>query len=192
MSKPRQTAYQRACKRIETDGRKHCFNLYGATAIALWNHWGKRKDTITRLFDMSRDVWRDCAKDHDHSMIEMCEVETGIEIQNESGTSWRDVPYLNGSLDPGELTDTQWLYMKQQQIKWIRPQIMACMMVALHRKYGFGFDRCARIYQQIQEIEQEYSAKPERIRRACFELTGIDVADVVTRKGDYEQTGSES
>lgn len=182
----RQTAHQRAVRRIETDGKKWCMNLYGATAIALWEHWGKKSGTIRKLFDESHEVWKACAKDHDSSMIQMCEKETGIEIRNESGVSWRDVPYLNGSLNPGMMNEAQWLYMRQQQIKWIRPQIMACMMVALHRKYGFGYERCGRIYQQIQDIEAEYRAKPERIRKACYELTGIDVAEVVTQKGEKE------
>ena len=180
----RQTAYQRACRRIETDGRKHCINIYGATAIVLWNHWGKRKVTISRLFDLTHDVWQACAKDHDSSMIQMCEKETGIEIRNESGVSWRDVQYLNSSINPGMMNEAQWRYMRQQQIKWIRPQIMACIMVALHRKYGFGFQRCRWIYQLIEDIEAEYKAKPEQIRKACMELKGIDVADVVTKKGE--------
>lgn len=178
--KMRRTAYQRACDRIESDGKKYSIMIYGATAIVLWQSWGKRKEAITKLFDLTFEIWNACAKDFDHSMIEMCEMETGIEIQNGDGKGWRDVPYLNGSLETEPLTNAQWLYMRQQQIKWVRPQIMACMMVALHRKYKFGFERCARIYQQIEEIEAEHRAKPERIRRACKELTGIDVVDVVT------------
>ena len=184
--KKRQTAYQKATQRIQTDGLKHCTVLYGAMGIVLWRHWNKRVVAITSLFDLSRSVWRDCAKDHDSSMIQMCEDETGIEIQNGDGASWHDVAYLNGSLNPGMMNEAQWLYMRQQQIKWIRPQIMACLMVALHRKYGFGFERCARIYRQIDETAQEYRSDPKRIREACLELTGIDVADVVTKKGEKE------
>ena len=180
----RQTAFQKATKRIETDGIKHCFVLYGAMGIVLWRHWNKRVVAITSLFDLSRAVWRDCAKDHDSSMIQMCEDETDIEIQNGDGVSWHDVAYLNGSLNPGMMNEAQWLYMRQQQIKWIRPQIMACLMVALHRKYGFGYERCARIYQQIEATALEYRNDPKRIRKACLELTGIDVADVVTKKGE--------
>ena len=175
----RQNPIQKATRRIETEGRRHCLCIYSATAIALWLHWGKKQEAINRLFDLSHDVWNDCAKDHDHSMIQMCEVETGIEIQNGDGKSWRDLHYLNGTI-PEQMTPAQVLYMRQQQIKWIRPQIMACMMVALHRKYGFGFERCSRIYQQIQDIEAEYRGNPDRLRQACREMTGIDVAETVT------------
>lgn len=181
--KKRQTAYQKATRRIESDGVRHCFVLYGATGIVLWREWGKRAEAIRRLFDLSREVWKACAKDHDHSMIAMCEAETGIEIYNGDGASWHDVWFLNGYF-PENMTYEQLLYMRQQQIKWIRPQIMACLMVALHRKYGFGFERCARVYQQIEEAAQEYRSDPKRIRKACMELTGIDVADVVTKQGE--------
>lgn len=175
----RQNPLQKATRRIETEGRKHSLCIYSATAIVLWKKWGKRQEAISRFFRASHDVWKQCATDQDCSMIKMCEAETGIEIQNGDGSSWRDVMYLNGTI-PENMTYAQILYMRQQQLKWIRPQIMACMLIALHRKYGFGFERCGRIYQQIQEIEAEYRANPERLRKACYELTGIDVAETVT------------
>lgn len=175
----RQNPLQKAYRRIETEGKKHSICLYSATAIALWRHWGKKKEAISRLFDLSHEVWQECAKDHDHSMIQMCEEITGIEITNGDGKGWRDVHYLNGTI-PESMTEAQILYMRQQQLKWIRPQIMACMLISMHRKYKFGYERCSRIYAQIQEIEAEYRSNPERLRKACIELTGIDVADTVT------------
>lgn len=178
----RQVTLQKAYRKIETEGRKHCILLYSATALALHRHWNKKQKAISNLFQVSRQVWKDCAADHDHSMIQMCETETGIEIQNGDGKSWRDVAYLNGSINPGMMSEAQWLYMRQQQVKWVRPQVMACIMVSLHRKYGFGYDRCARIYQQIQDILDEHGNNPERIRKACLQETGINVVDVVTER----------
>ena len=69
--------------------------------MALWQHWGKKQEAINRIFELSHDVWNECAKDHDHSMIQMCETETGIEITNGDGKGWRDVWFLNGH-DPGK------------------------------------------------------------------------------------------
>lgn len=175
----RQNPLQKATRRIETAGKKHSICLYAATAMALWQHWGKKQEAINRIFELSHVVWNECAKDHDHSMIQMCETEIGIEITNGDGSGWRDVMYLNGTI-PESMTEAQILYMRQQQLKWIRPQIMACMMITLHRKYKFGFDRCSKIYQQINDIEIEYRSNPDRLRKACFEMTGIDAAETVT------------
>lgn len=185
----RQNALMKATRQIEVEGQKQCFRIYGAMGIVLWRYWDKRREAITNFFSVTHDVWNACAQDHDHSMIEMCDIQTGIEIQNGSGVSWHDVAYLNGQ-DLGDMTYEQWLYMRKQQLKWIRPQIMACMMVSLHQKYGFGFDRCSRIYGQIEEVEREFSCKPDRIRKACFELTGIDVAMTTTteRRTDGQTT----
>jgi len=173
----KRTAYQKACERIETEGRRQCFLLYSAAALALHRHWGKKKVTIIRLFEITGEVWHDCAEDNTRSMIEMCEKETGIEIRNESGKSWEDLPYMNATLDTSRMSYAQWIYMRQQQVKWIPAQVMACIMVALHRKYGFGYDRCARFYEQVREIEAQYGMDPERIRMACIKETGIDVTD---------------
>ena len=175
----RQNPLQKATRRIETEGRKHCLCIYSATAMVLWQYWGKKQEAINRLFDLSHDVWKECATDHDHSMIQMCEAETGIEIQNGDGVSWRDVMYLNGTI-PENMTYAQVLYMRQQQLKWIRPQLVACMLITLRQKYGFGFERCWRFYGELEEVIAEHRANPERLLKACFELTGIDVAATVT------------
>ncbi|MDO5131430.1 MAG: hypothetical protein Q4D81_00425 [Eubacteriales bacterium] len=180
------SAYQKACMSIEIEGRKQCMMLYGAAGLALRRHHNKGRQAILNLFDLTGEIWRDCAKTNKHSMIEMCYRETGIEIQRGDGKSWEDLPYLNASLDMRPMSNAQMVYMRQQQVKWVAPQVMACIMVALHRKYGFGFDRCARVYSQIDAIRGEYGNDPEAIREACRKETGINVEDVYTRKREVK------
>ena len=71
---------------------------------------------------------------------------------------------------------------RQQQIKWIRPNIMACILIGLHRKYSFGYDRCLRVYEQIQEIEQEFRDNQKRIVRAAKEEIGIDLDEMIHKR----------
>ena len=182
-----QSTYRKATDALEQEGRKQCFIIYGASAIALWRYYGKRKQAITRVFDITSEVWQDCARTNQHSMIEMCEKETGIEVQNGEGKSWRDLPYLNASLNQSRMSEAQWIYMRHQQMKWIAPQVMACIMISLHRKYHFGFERCGRFYQQVDAIRAEYDNDPDRIREECRKLTGIDVADTTTRKREEKK-----
>lgn len=177
----RQTAYQKATKNIATEGRKQCFMIYSAAALALYRHWNKKHGAIIRLFELTGDVWRACADDGMRSMIQLCEEETGIEIQNGDGKSWRDLPYMNATLDTGRMSNAQWVYMRMQQAKWVAPQVVAYFLVALHRKYGFGYERCARIYGQIQEIEAEYGMDPEKLQAACLAETGVNVIDTITQ-----------
>ena len=182
MAKKRhRTAYQKANAELEVEGRKQCMLLYSATALALRRHWGKGKQAILSLFEITGSVWRSCAETNLHSMIEMCEQETGIEIQNGNGKSWKDLPYLNGTLNTKPMTNAQWAYMRQRQKQWIAAQVTACILIALHRKYGFGFDRCARIYAQIQEIEAEYGMDEKKIQQACKDETLVNVYDIVTQ-----------
>lgn len=175
----RQNPIQKATRKIEAEGRKHCFRIYSATAMALWRHWGKRTEAISRLFDTTHDVWNECKKSHNHSMIAMCEAETGIEIQNGDGKSWRDLLYLNDDFRNHPLTYEQAVVMRQNQTKWIPAQITASILIAMHRKHGFGYDRCARLYQQMQDIEAEFKFKPDRIKNACIAETGLNVFEEV-------------
>lgn len=180
--------FVKANKLLEEEGQKQTLVLFGSAAIALWRNWGKRKVSISSLFKTALVVYNDCASDIRYSMISICEKETGIEIQNGDGKSWKDLTFLNGTF-PAEMTGAQWLYMRQQQVRWIRPQIMACVLVSLHRKYHFGYERCAKIYGQIQKIEEEFDADPKRICDACLALTGINVIEAV--KGDSRQSKEE-
>lgn len=188
MAKPRRrTTYQKACQSIETEGRRQCFLLYGAAALALYRHWDLRQTSIRRFLEVTSAVWEECASTNLHSMIEMCENETGIEIQNGEGKSWKDLPYLNGTIDWEPQTNAQWIYMRQQQKKWIAPQIMACLLIALHRKYGFGYGRCSKIYGQIRQIEEEFGMDPDKVQAACLAETGIDVTDAFMKKQRGEE-----
>lgn len=188
MAKKRhRTAYQQSTAALEREGKRQCYIIYGASGIALYRRWNKKRLAISRLFELTSDIWQDCAATNLHSMIEMCEQETGIEIQNGEGKSWHDLPYLNATLDQYRMTNTQWVYMRQQQIKWIAPQVMACIMIALHRKYGFGFVRLSRFYSQVDAIRAEYASDPDRLREECRRLTGIDVADKTTKEREEKQ-----
>lgn len=180
MAKKRhRTAYQKATADLEAEMHRQCAILYSATALALYRHWNKGTEAITRLLDITGEAWHTCAMDNSKSMIQMCEEETGIEIKNETGKSWRDLAYLNNSYPA--MTNAQWAYMRIRQKQWIAPQVMACIMVALHRKYGFGFERLSRLYNQIDAIRTEYSLDPDKLREACREETHIDVHEVYTR-----------
>ena len=181
----RRQAHINAYKRLGKEGDKWAMILYSGLALAMHRHWGKGKAAVTKLVDVTWDAWRECAKDHDSSIIKMCEIETGIEVQNGSGKSWRDVKYLSGE-SLGEMTEEMWLYLRQQQIKWVRPSIMACILIGLHRKYGFGYDRCLKVYQQIQEIENEYKDDPKRICKAAAEEVGVDIHEMMYQKRKVE------
>lgn len=180
--KRHKTAYQKAYERIEAEGRKQCFLIYGSVGICLWRNYQKKTKAIISFFEETGDIWRDCASTNQHSMIEMCYRETGIELQCGNGKSWEDLPYLNASIDTGRYTNAQMVYIRQKQVEWIPAQVTACIMLALHRRYGFGFDRCARFYRHLQEILTEFENSPERVREACLKETGVDVIDTVTER----------
>lgn len=177
----RPQAHIKTYQRLGKEGDKWAMVLYSALALTMYRNWGMKKTAVTRLIDVTWDAWKECAVNYGSSMIKMCEEITGIEIQNGDGKSWRDAAYLSGE-DIGPMTDAQWMYMRQQQIKWVRPSIMACILIGLYRKYGFGYERCLRVYEQIQEIEQEYKSNPKRISRAALEEVNVNIDEMMHRR----------
>ena len=102
----RRQAHINAYKKLEKEGDKWAAVLYSGLALTMYRNWNMKATAVTRLVDVTWDAWQECATDHDSSIIKMCEAETGIEVQNGSGTSWRDVPYLSGE-SLGDMTEEQ-------------------------------------------------------------------------------------
>ena len=182
MKHKRVSAIQKATQKLRKEGDRQCHLIYGAACIVFYRYWGWRTERITRLMDLTSDVWNECAKDTEVSMIEMLERETGIEIQNGNGKSWHDLPYLNAKLDMENMTEAKVLYMRQQEITWMAPLITSCLLLALHRKYGFGYDRGMRVYTQIKEIQDEFGMDPKKIKEACLKETKINITDKINEK----------
>ena len=151
--------------------------IYSAAAIALHRHLGWGRARIVSLMEMTSEVWHECAQTNEKSMIQMLEEETGIEIQNGSGQSWRDLAFLNAKIRMDRMTRPQWIYMRKKQMQWIAPNVTACIFLSLYRRYGFGATRCGRLSAQIEEIQREFRYKEAALRRACEEETGVSVVD---------------
>ena len=162
--------------------------IYSATALALYRYWGWRLERIKGLMDMTGEVWHECAGTNLKSMPQMLEEETGIEVQCGDGKSWRDLAFLNAQIDKfdGKMTVAQFLYMRQQQLRWIPPNVTACILLSLYRRCGFGGDkRLPRIVSQIAGIREEFGNDVDALKAACKAETGICVIEYMDSKEAY-------
>ena len=55
------------------------------------------------------------------------------------------------------------------------PQIYAAMAIALHRTYGFGYDRINRVFVESQHIWEEFVGAGDEMIELCETETGISV-----------------
>ena len=133
-------AIRKAEQEIDKEFDKQTSLIYSAGAIALFNRFKWNPEQIVEYYKAQEDVYDECSQTTKRSMVQMCEEETGICImRDDSGRDWEDLIYLNPEFDVESLTDQQWLYMRMQQKKWVRPQIMACFMLTAKRKYKFTY-----------------------------------------------------
>ena len=146
-----------------------------SSIIALSRYWGWKKDRLSKLQQIQEDVWNEVAKDNDVSMIQLLDVECGIELTNHEGVSYKDVIYLNASIDPGiELNPWQYLAMRQNQAKWTEAQITACVILALHRKEGWGFKRARELLERMQQVKEEYDYDRQALIDAALNECDIE------------------
>lgn len=55
------------------------------------------------------------------------------------------------------------------------PQIYAAMALALHRTYGFGYDRINRVFLESQHIWEDFVGSGDEMIELCEKETGITV-----------------
>ena len=155
-------ALRKAELELDKEMKKQVDIIYSAAAIAFaryWNDgWGPLR--IRRIFDETLEAWNECGETNEMSMLEMLENETGIEVKiPDTDKSWHDLAFLNAKIDMGRMNRAQWIYMRQRQKQWIGAMVMACMFLALHRKYGFGHERNMRHMGKIDEIHNDIKSE---------------------------------
>lgn len=162
-------------KQIQVEGEKNLDIVMCASIIALYRYYGWRTKRLSRLLEIHQEVWNEVAEDNSKSILKLLDEECGIELTNHEGVSYRDVIFLNSEIDDGrQLTGFQWLYMRQNQIKWIETQITGCVALAMHRKEGWGFERVKQLLLYIQDIKEEYDYDRRRLLDGCYRETGYD------------------
>lgn len=173
-------ALKKAEKDLNEEMYKQVDIIYSSAAIAFARYWDKGWGPlrIRRLFDLTQECWDECGETNEVSMLEMVENEVGIEIRiPETDKSWHDLAFLNAKIDMGRMTKCQWIYMRQRQKQWIGAMVMACMFLALHRKYGFGPERLLRLMSQIDDIRIEFNYNRKDLVKACLEEAGVRLMD---------------
>lgn len=55
-------------------------DVYAGIALSLYRKHGWDYDQINELFNESHEIWEECVQ-NDVNMVQMCEEETGIEVQ---------------------------------------------------------------------------------------------------------------
>ena len=161
----------------ETDRQLDIINH--SAAIALYRYHGWNNEQIHNLIAVtSQAVWNECAESKSESMIEMLWNEVGIELMCEDKSErWFEVEYLCSDIEPRPQTIYQRIGMRQNQVKWIAPQIMACMLMSLWRQEGWTDNGLARLYKEIESIKHDYDMDPDKLRQRCYEEVGFCITD---------------
>ncbi len=171
-------------KQLRDEMVKQVNIVYSAAAIALWE-MGWRQKRLLGLLKETQELWNTCAADPMTSMLMMLEDETGLIMQSsETSKSYHDLEYLNGKVEPHEMTIAQYIAMRTGQRHWVNPQLKAAVLLAMHRDYSWGGIRGQRLCDQINEMAYEYGGKDwkqAKILKACKEITGINIFEEVRR-----------
>lgn len=60
---------------------------------------------------------------------------------------------------------------------WIGSLVLACILLGIHRREGFGSERIQRLYDQIIEIGNASKWNIEKLDSKLTELVGLSIDD---------------
>ena len=175
----------KADRELEEEIKRWEVISFAAAVLAMHRYYGWTRAQLLEMLEHCAVICKDCSSTNQLSLIQMLDEETGIELQNGDDRSWQELAYLNASLKPGQqMTTSQWIYMRNRQKKWVEPQLMACILLGLHRMKGYGFTSLKRIYSQIAGIEAEYGWNKDALHAACLDATGISAVEYINQQVD--------
>lgn len=166
-------------KRLNKETDEQITKQYHAAAIALNRMEGWKQQRILSMVMLSRTVWDDCASSNDISMVQMCEHETGIDLMSEhTEKDYEDIIYLNSASDTGVQLDIyQWIAMRQNQTKWVKAQITACILISLKRKENWGTTKLMRFLNVVNYVLEDYNFNKDELRIASRDITGFELLE---------------
>lgn len=170
-------ALEKADKALSREVIRQNDIILPAVCLALYRDDGWRKIRLRKLIELARECWEECGEDPNLSILLMVEDEIGIEMQNGNGVSFHDLHYLSGrsTMCLEEMTPQQYMMMRIKQKEWVGTLIMGSILLAMHRKEGYGPDRCARLMQRVQEITSEHHWDPDRLHAQLVRETGYSL-----------------
>lgn len=154
--------------------------IFPAAVHVFYFDYGWKKLKIQRMLLLVQEVILECAATGTReSMLSMLEKETGIEMVNQEKKSYHEYAYLDESIwDGKEPTLMQLIYMRKQQMQWLPQVYLSAILIALHRKEKFGYERLADFINKVQAIRFERGIKSKNYRD-LLNGSGITMDDVM-------------
>lgn len=165
---------------LQAEVRKQTGIIFPVSVIVLWQNFGFRDKRIGDVLEHVRAVLNELINDpQERSPIQILDEETGIEMRLDGEKRpWREISYLNGKAwkrDKHRLNAAQIIYANQQQKKFVAPNLLSTFCVALHRHYGFGFERLSRFMAQADDLRRKYGEQPDNYSELFNKTTGMEL-----------------
>lgn len=174
---------KKADEKLTVEAQKQLDLVYFGACIVLSKDYGWGKKRIKRLVDVAGEIFSECGTDQHRSLVQMCDEECNIELRGVDGQSWRDTPYLNEEKwqkeqarvfsMPYQMQQAYMVRVKGCMNKWLRPILISSVVLALHRKEGWGFERASKFVVLLEECIREHKDNRAEMLQSVYEQTGL-------------------
>ena len=179
------SAWKKTNNELEKEFRDAEDELYNATILVLYKFYGWRKLRIERFLNKASEVYDECGSSNKVSLVQMCDLELGIEVRNNKNETYKDTPYLNNDkweiekknvfnkMNPVQ-RQCYMIRVRQKMKDWMFPQMLASIFLALHRKEGWGADKVLEFAEKVQEVRKEHENNIKSLKAAVKKECNID------------------
>ncbi len=167
-------------RELQAEVRRQTGIIFPAAVVALWTGFGWRQKRVSDLLERVKDVLDELADDpQERSLIQVLDEETGIEMRLDGEKrTWREISYLNGRLwkrDKHRLNAAQIILANTNQKKYVAVNLLSAFCVALHRHFGFGYERLSRFIAAVDAIRHEHNNNAEAYTALFEQKTGMRI-----------------
>ena len=143
--------YRKTEKRIIQEQRRQLKMINCAAFTALFE-MGWDADRIVERFNDTTDIYHEL-RDTGKTAFELLEDETEIELMLDGEKGWRELDFFNHS--GRTVTIPQYIYTLNHRERFIIPQILATLLIAIHRIDHYDYDQLSNVITAIDNIRKE-------------------------------------
>ena len=171
-------AVTKAYDQLQKEQKKQVAIVYPCAVVILWNTFGFKQKRIARVLAESQAVVDECANMGGiKSIIEVLDDETGIELTLPNVGSYQEFASLYSEKWKNvkeRLSGPEVIYLYKKMEKWIPVQMIASLCTALHRKFGFGYERLQKFIAEVDSLREQYGTHTKKYKELIREKTDID------------------
>ena len=167
---------RKAEQRNKKEREKQADIIYSACFTVLHSYGWDADEIITVLNGIPKVLHESHEKEL--SVFEMLEQETGIELSLDGVKSYHKYAWMSSDTTVNPISDLQYIYMLNNELKWIPSIILAALVLTLRRDKDWDDEKLSDFIQELNRVRMSLGEDTQKYREYMAKKTGYKIENV--------------